>query len=56
MKEKNQGTTMKMGRERLWNREGERKKKKVIGAESDIFFVQAPLIHGGDTIRNKTLL
>ena len=41
MKEKNQGTTMKMGRERLGNREGERKKekkKKVIGAEPDIFF------------------
>jgi hypothetical protein len=55
----NQGTTMKIGRERLWNREGERKKekkRKVIGAKPDIFFVQAPLINGGDTIRNKTLL
>jgi hypothetical protein len=49
---------MKMDRERLWN-QGEKKKekkKKVIGAEPDIFFVQAPLINGGDTIRNKTLL
>ena len=37
-------------------REENRKEKKVIGAKPDIFFVQAPLINGGDTIRNKTLL
>jgi hypothetical protein len=37
-------------------REEKKKEKKVIGAKPDIFFVQAPLINGGDTIRNKTLL